>query len=271
MTEWFHLGALLMYGVATILLGVSFARGDRRLPTVAAVLLGVGLVAHAAALTAFVSRWNELPLVGLGPSLSTLAFLIGLGTLITSTLAQAGPVGLVLVPLMSGLTAVAAAVGVAPAGEPMAWRGVWFVLHVVFAFVGYVGLTVAAAAGLMYLMQFRELKSKHFGAIFRFFPPLETLDRLGRQGIFVGFPFLTLALLLAWAWTARFHGAVQTENSKLAWVILSWIVFVAAMVARLGDGRRGHRGALASVVGFVVVVVIYLVLRVQTSHGGAFL
>lgn len=271
MTERLHLGALLMYAIATVLLGVSFARGDRRLPPLAALLLGAGLAAHAGALAAFAARYEELPLVGLGPSLSTLAFLIGLGTLIASTLGQAGTVGLVLIPVVAALAGVAVGVGVAPAGEPMAFRGVWFVLHVFFAFLGYVGLTLAAAAGLMYLMQFRELKSKHFGAIFRFFPPLETLDRLGRQGILLGFPFLTLALLLGWAWTARFHGAAQPGSTKLAWVILSWVVFVAAIVARLGEGRRGHRGALASVIGFVVVVVIYLVLRVQTSHGGAFL
>ena len=33
----------------------------------------------------------------------------------------------------------------------------------------------------MDLLLFRELKSKHVGAIVRFFPPLETLDRLGRH------------------------------------------------------------------------------------------
>ena len=118
-----------------------------------------------------------------------------------------------------------------------------------FAFVGYAGLTVAFAAGLMYLLQFRELKSKHFGAIFRFFPPLETLDRLGRRGLLVGFPFLTLAVLVGWAWTARFHGVVAPGSrsssgcSSPGWS--SW----RAILARLGGGRRGHRGALASVIG----------------------
>src|SRR5690606_29189440 len=136
---------------------------------------------------------------------------------------------------------------------------------------GYAGLTVAAAAGLMYLLQFRELKSKHFGAIFRFFPPLEVLDRLGRRGILFGFPFLTGSLLVGWAWTARFHAADVPASSKLVWVVVSWVVFVAALLARAGGGRPSRRGALASVVGFVVVVVVYLVLRVQAAAGGGFL
>ncbi|MBW3630820.1 MAG: cytochrome c biogenesis protein [Gemmatimonadetes bacterium] len=271
MTGWLHPAALVLYAIAAVLMAVSFARNDRRLPVVASGSLGLGLLLHGWALFAFTSVWNELPLVGLGPFLSTLAFLIAVGTLIASTLGHALTVGLVLIPVIVVLVGVAAGVGVAPAGDPQAFQGIWFVVHVLFALVGYVGLTVAFAAGLMYLLQFRELKSKHFGAIFRFFPPLETLDRLGRLGLIVGFPFLTLALLAGWAWTARFQGVTAPEMSKLAWAIVSWFVFVGAFAARLGGGRRGHRGAVASVLGFLVVVIVYLVVRVQSSNGGAFL
>lgn len=271
MIEWLHVAALLLYGTAAALMGVSFARGDRRLPAVAAALVAVALVVHGAALALFTSRWGELPLVGLGPSLSTLAFLVGLGTLIASAPGTAGTVRLLLIPVVVVLGVVATAAGLVPADEATQFRGVWFVLHVVFAFLGYVGLTVAAAAGLMYLLQFRELKSKHFGAIFRFFPPLETLDRLGRRGILLGFPFLTLAVIVSWAWTARFRGVAAPGSPKLAWVVVSWMVFVVAIMARAGGGRQSRRAALASVIGFVVVVIVYLVLRVGAAHDGAFL
>jgi HemX protein len=270
MTEWLHLATLVLYAIAAVLMGVSFARNDRRLPVIASVWLGLGVLLHTWALFVFTRVWRELPLVGLGPFLSTLAFLIAVGTLIASTLGHALTVGLVLIPVVVLLVGVAAAVGVNPAVEPQAFQSVWLVLHVVFALLGYVGLTVSFAAGLMYLLQFRELKSKHFGAIFRFFPPLDTLDRLGRLGLLVGFPFLTLALLVGWAWTARFQAVTTPGSPKLVWVVVSWFVFVVAFLARMGGGRRGHRGALASVVGFLLVVAVYLVLRVQSTHGGVF-
>lgn len=271
MTIWLHLIAFAQYGIAAALLAISFARGTRRLPVVARGILGLGLAVHAWGLIVFTMRWSELPLVGLGPSLSTLAFLVGLGTLIASTLASAGTVGLVLLPIVTALVGLATAVGVRPTGEPGAFQSVWFVLHVVLAFAGYAGLTVASAAGLMYLLQFRELKSKHFGAIFRFFPPLETLDRLGRKGLLIGFPFLTLALLVGWAWTSRFDVMPSPGSPKLTWVILSWFVFLVALLSRFGSGRRSQRGALVSVVGFVVIVVLYVVLRAQTAQHGAFM
>ncbi|MBV9108351.1 MAG: cytochrome c biogenesis protein CcsA, partial [Gemmatimonadetes bacterium] len=60
-------------------------------------------------------------------------------------------------------------------------------------------------------------------------------------------------------------------NPKVVWGILSWLVFAGALAARAGGGRPARRAALASVLGFAVVLAGYLVLRVGESGGGAFL
>jgi ABC-type uncharacterized transport system permease subunit len=266
-----HFGSFALYGVAGTLLGVSLAKEAGRLPTIATGLVAIGLLVHAIALVDYVSVWDQLPLVGLGPALSSLAFLIGIACLVAATFGHASTVGIVLVPVIVALTGVAALVGVAPTDEPLSFRGGWFALHVLFAFVGYAGLTVAFAAGLMYLLQYRELKSKHFGAVFRFFPPLDTLDRLGRHGLLIGFPSLTLAVGLGWVWTANFNGSSGLGSPKLVWVVLSWVVLLGALLARSGRGRKGERAALASVLGFVMVVVLYVILRVQMTQQGTFL
>lgn len=271
MIAMLHFGAFALYGAASTLLGLSLARQVQRLTAAATFVVVLGIAVHALALADYTSSWHQLPLMGLGPSLSTLAFLIALGSVMAATLGHAKTVGIVLVPLVTVLSGVAALVGVVPSGEVTAFRSAWFGIHVVSAFIGYVGLAVAFAAGLMYLIQFRELKSKHFGAIFRFFPPLENLDRLGRRGLLVGFPFLTLALLLGWGWTTSFNGSPVPGSPKLVWVVVSWIVFVSALLARIGAGRKAERGALASVVGFVVLVVLYVILRAQAAQQGTFL
>ncbi|HEX7240944.1 MAG TPA: cytochrome c biogenesis protein CcsA [Longimicrobiaceae bacterium] len=266
-----HGVALALYLLAAALLGVSLARADRRLTGVATSFAGVGAMAHLLALVAYWTRWGELPLVGLGPSLSVLALLVAIGSLGVATLGRTGPLGLVLVPVAALLAGVAVAVGVHPEGEVLAFRGPWFVLHVTLALVGYAGLTVAFACGLMYLLQFRELKNKHFGAIFRFFPPLDTLDRMGKWALIVGLPFLTLALAVGWAWSERFHRPLGAGNPKVVWGVLTWLLIVAALAARAGGGRRAHRAALASVVAFAVVVAAYVVLRVGEPSAGGFL
>lgn len=266
-----HAAALALYAGAAILLGVSFARDRRDLPGRATWVTLGGAVLHAAALAVYTRTWGQLPLSGLGPVLSSLGLLIAGGSVAAGRLGRAGPLGLVLVPLAALLTAAALLAGVRPFAQPVHFGGAWFALHVVFAGIGYAGLAVAFAAGLMYLLQFRELKSKRFGAIFRFVPPLDTLDRLGFRALAAGFAALSLSLALAWTWTTTARGSLEARNPEVIWGVLTWVVFVAALASRAGGTRRGYRGALTSVLGFVVVVVAYLLLRLQLSGGGAFL
>ncbi|HEX2208281.1 MAG TPA: cytochrome c biogenesis protein CcsA [Longimicrobium sp.] len=272
-TQVLHVVALAFYALAAALLGVSLARSAVRLPAAATACLAGGILAHLAALASFTAAYGELPLVGMGPSLSVLAILVALGSFLLATLGRTGPLGLVLVPVAAALAAVAEVAGLRPAAhEEMAYRGSWFVLHVVLAMVGYAGLTVAFAAGLMYLLQFRQLKGKRFGAVFRFFPPLDTLDRIGRRALLAGLPFLTFALLLGWAWSVRFGIDMQAGNPKVVWGVMTWIVFVAALVARGRDETaQARRGAVVSVVGFAVVVAAYVLLRAAESAGAGFL
>ena len=95
-TATLHLLTLALYALSAALLGVSMARSDRRLSGIATAVLAAAIVAHAVELVGFVREFHELPLVGLGPSLSVFALLIAAGSLGLATLGRTGPVGLVL-------------------------------------------------------------------------------------------------------------------------------------------------------------------------------
>src|SRR5688572_30000033 len=103
MTQTLHLAAVGLYALTAALLGISFARDHRRLPTLAAAVLALAVLAHAAGVVSFTREWGELPLVGLGPSLSVLALLVALGSLGVATLGHTGPLGLILVPVAAAL------------------------------------------------------------------------------------------------------------------------------------------------------------------------
>ncbi len=263
--------ALVLYVAATGILIGSLVQGRRTVSRGGEATLAGGVLAHGVGLGAYVLRFQELPLVGLAPSLSVLSFLIGAVLLGMAAYREARTIGLILAPLISTLLAVALLLGIAPAGEAFAFRGPWFHLHVFLAFVGYAGLAVSFAAGLLYLLQFRELKGKHFGRMFRFFPALDTLDLVGRRSLAVGFSSLSLALVLGWAWTVRFQHSFAFGDPKVAWAVLTWLTFAAVLAARRGGSRRSRRGALASVVGFAVVVLVYVILRLSVTGGALFL
>ncbi|HEU0300070.1 MAG TPA: cytochrome c biogenesis protein CcsA, partial [Longimicrobium sp.] len=109
-------------------------------------------------------------------------------------------------------------------------------------------------------------------AVFRFFPPLDTLDRIGRRALLLGLPVLALALVLGWAWSERFGPPMRLGNPKVVLGVITLAVFMAALGARGGEGSaRARRGALASVVGFALVVAAYVLLRATESSGAGFL
>lgn len=256
-----HALALLGYVAAGALLAASFAGGRTVVPRGGVALIGLAVATQLAGLVAFSIRFGELPLVGLAPSLSTLTFIIAVFLFFAALASDARPVGLVLLPVIALLLAVALALGVQPAGEVLAFRGVWFAFHVVLALVGLAGFAFVFAAGLLYLLQFRELKSKRFGRVFRFFPPLNTLDALGRSAAIVGFCALSVALALGWAWTIRFGNTLALRDPQVLWGLITWMAFAGVLGARLGGPKSDRRAALASVIGFGIVVLSFVVLR----------
>jgi ABC-type uncharacterized transport system permease subunit len=223
------------------------------------------------ALAHYTVRWGQLPLVGLAPALSTLSCLIGIALVAALLLREAARVGILLLPLMVILEGVALMLGVEPASTTLDFRGVWLAFHVVLAFIGLGGMAMAAAAGALYLVQFRELKSKHLGKLFQFLPPLATLDRLGRIGVVLGFTALTVAMIVAWAWTLSFRQTLAARDPETLWAIFIWTVVLSVLIARAGGGRVEQRSAVAGVVGFGLIVASYLLLRVTMGGSELFL
>jgi ABC-type uncharacterized transport system permease subunit len=265
-----HVVALILYLALTAELALSLAGGGRRVPRQAGRVAVAAVAAHGAGLAAYVVVFAELPLVGLAPSLSVLAFLIGLFLLGAAGPGEMRTLGVVLSPLVALLLVSALLRGIVPTGALAAYRGLWLYFHTTLAFLGFTGLALAFAAGLVYLLQFRELKGKRLGRIYRFFPSLGVLDRVGWWALVVGFPALTLGILVGWAWAARFEEPWAVREPKVIWGVLTWVIVACALAARLGGAGR-RRGAVVSVVGFVLAVVAYLVLRATEVAGGVFL
>lgn len=236
----------------------------------ASVAAGVAL--HLAGLGAFIAIHGTLPLVGLGPASSTLAFLIGTVALAASLRSETRAATLFLLPPLLLLLGEALLVGVAPAEPRTSFRGPWFVVHVGAVFAGYAGLLLASAASAMYLLQFRALKRKRFGSAFRFFPSLESLDDLNRRGLVFGFPIFTLGLVAGWSWTLTYGGTgMALENPQVVLGIVTWVAYLTALVVRFLAGGRDHPAAVAGTLAFVCTAAAFALLRMTADSAGFFL
>lgn len=259
-----HLIALGLYGVATALAIAPFA-GARAVPRV--LTLGVpvaGASVHVVGLA-------QLSLVGLAPALSMLALFLIFLQVVSERVLRASTVALFTAPLAAGLVGVAWLVGFGPGAEPYAGRSTWLLLHVTLSVFGVALLALAFIAAALYLLQFRELKAKRFGSVFRLFPPLERLDRLNRVALGAGFPVLTLGVLLAIGYAARFSDGLHVDKPQIVWGSFTWLVLGWAVWMRQVRHWAGRRAAFASIAGFAAVLLLYLALKLTVPGSGRFL
>ena len=120
-------------------------------------------------------------------------------------------------------------------------RGVWLFAHIALSFVGIAAFATAAAAGTMYLVQRRELKSRRFGTLFRFFPPLATLDRVNHVAAIAGWLGLTLGVVLAATYSVAYH---ELNLPQLVWGGGAWLAVTLRRArprgARMAGAARGE-------------------------------
>jgi HemX protein len=257
----FYLGAA---GVAAL----PFARRVKApvAGVVIALLLGVG--AHATALAGLTKQAGAASLTGLGPGLSFAGFVLAVSLVIVESLAREVSLTLIAAPLAALVTIAGNLTGMHPFLDPQGARAVWLSMHIVLSFIGIAAYATAAAAGTMYLVARRELKSAHFGPIFRFFPPLDTLDRVNHLASIAGFLGLTLGLALAAGYSFEYRAIVLPQ---IIWGIAAWAGVSALAIGRVLRGWQARRAALMSALTFASVIALYVVFRMASLNRGQFL
>ena len=144
----------------------------------------------------------------------------------------------------------------------------WLFAHIALSFVGIAAFATAAAAGAMYLMQRRVLKSRRFDTIFRFFPPLATLDRVNHVAAIAGWLGLTLGIVLASTYSVEYH---EMNLPQILWGTGAWLAVTFVALGRVTRGWQAQRAARYSWLAFVAVVLLYVAFRVASPATGQFL
>jgi ABC-type uncharacterized transport system permease subunit len=167
--------------------------------------------------------------------------------------------GSFIVPL-AFLAAASAGVPVTtPVRLPLAVQHVWLGLHIVLALLGYAALTLMFCAGVMYLIQERQLKSKRPGAWYHYLPSLTLLDELNAKALLLGFPFLTQGIVTGSVWAKYTYGSYLDWNLTSLPLLLAWFIYALLLGGRRRLGWQGIKAARVTVGGFIVVLASYFV------------
>src|SRR5215510_3507544 len=223
----------------------------------ALVALAIAFTAHTSWLLLQGIRTGRCPLVGAHEMSAFLSWGLVISSLIAYRWYHANALKAFIFPIVLVLAAIAA-ISPGPAGYPQEFsntlQSVLLPAHVGLLLLAYAAFFVAFGAGVMYIIQERELKHKRFGTIFYKLPSLDTCDAISTRAMAIGFVLMTLGIVDGlWYSYSRYHVYWQSGPLEI-FSVVTWLLYLVIIQSRINAGWGGRAAALASIVSFIIVI-----------------
>lgn len=127
--------------------------------------------------------------------------------------------------------------------------------HILSSILAYSLLTIAAlqAAGLA--LQERELKHRHTAGILQALPPLQTMEQMLFEIIWIGMVLLTISLVSGAVFIDDIFAQHLVHKTVLS--ILAWCVFAVLLWGRHYLGWRSQTAVRWTIIGFIALMLAY--------------
>lgn len=141
--------------------------------------------------------------------------------------------------------------------RPEAWNAAvrkithsfWGELHAALALVSYGAFALACAAGIMFLLQDRQLKQHRISPVLRQLPPIHYLTRAIRGLLITGTALLTVAIVSAY----RMETLPPASKLTIVWIV--WALYASLIGYEFWRGMSARRAAATAAFGFLIPVI----------------
>ena len=258
--------AVLLYGVAAlaVLPAALYDRPKwRHLAVPAAV---AALLFHFVSFAEMLSAAHHRVPVDTHEMRSLLGLLLAAAFLIVSWRYRTVSLGVFVLPICFLL-------GLVPAFRPgqesfffPQFQSGWIFLHIALLLAAYAALLVSLLASVLYLIQERNLKSKHATANAAWLPPLETTDQIALKSLLFGFPSMTAGLLIGSLIAQQTIGPSYFLDPKVLLSFAMWVIYIAMIYIRRHSGLRGRRAIYLSAFVFFLVFAVWSANQFSAVH-----
>jgi cytochrome c-type biogenesis protein CcsB len=159
-------------------------------------------------------------------------------------------IALLVLPIAAGMLLYALSVGAtANPLVPALQNNLLLTIHVAVAIVAYGAFSISFAAAVLFLTQPEEGRPG--------WPKPAVMDEIGYRAVIIGFPLLTLTVVLGAVWAEIAWGSYWSWDPKETASLLTWLVYGAYLHARVARGWVGRRAAWLLVAGFASVLLTF--------------
>ena len=267
---------LLLYAAAAVAYAVHFARRSPAAGRTATTLLLAGALAHTFVIGMQTMEVRHVPIANWSRAVSTFVWFIALSYLYLEVTTSERAMGVFILPITAGLQLIPVIYPGAENRVPVL-EGPWFLVHVLSLMFAYASFALAGVLGVIYVLQFKEIKKKHLGYFYTRLPSLHILDAMNSRAVAVGWACLTIGVIVGVIWAQQARALVPDDpnlramsltDPKILISVLTWGVYSFAVFARRTLGWTGRRAAWLSAAGFAMVLLNFLPVSyfVPTSH-----
>lgn len=128
-------------------------------------------------------------------------------------------------------------------------------IHILLSLLAYSLLTIATMQALLLAYQNHQLRNKHIGGMVRLLPPLQTMEALLFELLWVGFTLLSISIL-----TGTLFVEIDPEQPmahKIFFSTASWLIYAVLLFGRHFKGWRGNTAIRFTLGGFIALMLAY--------------
>jgi len=248
----------LLYAVGTVGFLIYVIRTEKVIHRIAYGFLLAGFLSHTLGLAMLVSQLRQMPVTTLPQTFSLFAWAIVGSYLAFQLKFNIRILGTFVSPLAVVFMLLSSAIPGRVIPNSKLFKSFWLTLHVATMFIGMAIFALAFCAGIMYLLQERQIKSKSFGLLYRRLPSLEVLDSLNYVCLTFGFPLITIGLISGFVYAGAVWQSFWHWDPKEILSVVTWLIYAVLLHERLAVGWRGRRAAIMAIIGFSVILVTFV-------------
>lgn len=160
--------------------------------------------------------------------------------------------GLLILPISAAFVLYAMSIGAtANPLVPALQNPPLLITHIAVAVIAYGAFSISFAAAVLYLIQ------PEGGQPGSKLPKPEVLDEIGYRAVIIGYPLLTLTVVLGALWAEKAWGTYWSWDPKETASLFTWLIYGAYLHARVARGWVGRRAAWLLIAGFASVLLCF--------------